>query len=256
MLTIQNAAVERLAWPHAPLPLAMKMRRAVRPLLFRLWRIVQLYRARRARQVQIENLELRTDPAVFHPGQHFSSKILAYYVAQLPLRNRRVLDMGTGSGVIGIVAARHGAEALAVDVNPHAVELARRNASANHVLLRVQQSNLFEALPHEEIFDWIIFNPPFFAKLAQNDLQAAYNAGEQHEILARFLEEAQSFLASEGKILLIVSSDMALDEMARMLARFGYCFARVEVKPHWFEIFYLVQLVPASQERVIQEESF
>lgn len=229
----------------------MKMRRAIRPLLFRLWRLAQLYSARRSSHVRIENLTLQTDPRVFHPGQHFSTRILAHYVARLPLRGRRVLDMGTGSGVIGIVAAQQDTEVLAVDVNPHAVALARANAATTAASLRAVQSDLFAMLPRKEKFDWIIFNPPFFAKRAEGDLQAAYNAGEQHETLARFLEEAQSFLTHEGRILLIVSSDMALDEIASMLARFQYRLAHVEARPHWFEIFYLVQLTTPSQDVIL-----
>ncbi len=240
----QAALMEKGVWQRAPLPLAIKLRRQIRPLLFRLWRIAQLYGERRPNHVRVENLELLTDPRVFHPGQHFSSKILAHYVAELPLRRQRVLDMGTGSGVVGIVAAQHGAEALAVDVNPHAVALAQKNAQAHGLSLRVLLSDLFQNLTGEAKFDWIIFNPPFFAKRARGALQAAYNAGDQHQTLARFLEEAQSFLAPEGKILLLVSSDMALEEIARMLARFHYRLAHVETKPHLFEVFYLAQLMP------------
>ncbi len=242
-LAASNAALRQIERGFAsPLPFAMKLRRAIRPALFQLWRIVQSAQNRKPGVVRLANLVLRTTPEVFHPGQHFSSKILACYVAALPLRGRRVLDMGAGSGVAGIVAAQHGAHVLAVDINPHATALARSNAMANGAALQALQSDLFAALPQTERFDWIIFNPPFFAKRAHGALQAAYNAGEQHETLARFLEEAQSFLAPEGKILLLVSSDMALDELAGLLARFHYRLAHMETKPHLFEIFYLLHL--------------
>lgn len=240
-------SVEKNTWPHVPLSGAMKMRRAIRPLLFRLWRIAQLYGVRRSRRVQIVNIKLQTDARVFHPGQHFSSKILAHYVASLPLASCKVLDMGTGSGVLGIAASQRGAEVLAVDVNPHAIALARSNAASNSANLEVRQSDLFAAFAQTEKFDWIIFNPPFFAKHVEGELQAAYNAGAQHETIVRFLEEAQNFLAPKGKILMIVSSDMALDEMASLFARFHYRLTQVEIKPHWFEIFYLVQLTTPSQ---------
>lgn len=228
-----------------PMPWAMKLRRLVRPLIFRLWRAWQLAVNRSAGCVRLEKLVLRTHQQVFHPGQHFSSKILARYVTHLPLPQRQVLDMGTGSGVLGIIAARQGAHVLAVDINPHAVALAQSNAQANGVSLPTRQSDLFTGIRRAEKFDWIIFNPPFYAKRAQEGLQAAYNAGEQHEALVRFFQEAQNHLAPGGKILLIVSSDMALDEMARMLASFQYCFVHIEVVPHWFEFFYIVQIAPS-----------
>lgn len=246
-MTVETAQIVTKKSPHAfsftqPLPLFMKLRRLVRPTIFRLWRAWQRAANRSAGLVQIEQIVLQTHPQVFHPGQHFSSKLLAKYVAQLPLRGRRVLDLGTGSGVIGIAAAQHGAHVLAVDRNPQAVALARSNAAANGISLQTRQSDLFDALAPTEKFDWIIFNPPFFAKPAPEELHAAYNAGAQLETLDLFFKEAHRFLAPEGRVLLIVSSDMALDEMARMLVRFHYRFAHIEAKPHWFEIFYLVHL--------------
>lgn len=234
-----------------PMPWTMKLRRLVRPIIFRLWRAWQLAANRNAGCVRLEKLVLRTHQQVFHPGQHFSSKILARSVTQLPLQQRRVLDMGTGSGVIGILAARQGAHVLAVDVNPHAVALAQSNAQTNGVSLQTRQSNLFASIRLAEKFDWIIFNPPFYAKRAQEELLVAYNAGARLETLEFFFKEARSFLAHEGKILLIASSDMALEALAGMFARFEYRLAQIEVVPHWFEFFYLVQIAPSSQHVIL-----
>jgi len=50
----------------------------------------------------------------------------------------RVLDMGTGSGVNAILAATKGAQVLAVDINPRAVEAARANAQGNGVAHKVE----------------------------------------------------------------------------------------------------------------------
>src|SRR6266704_2507553 len=49
----------------------------------------------------------------------------------------RGLDMGTGSGVSALLAARRGAEIVAVDVNPDAVECARSNAEVNGLAGRI-----------------------------------------------------------------------------------------------------------------------
>lgn len=235
---------QNVSWHARPLSFTMKLLRVLRPLLFRAWRMVQRWQNRKPRVVQFMTLTLRTSPEVFNPAQHFSSKILARYVATLPLRERQVLDLGTGSGIIGIVAARAGARVLAVDLNAHAVALARENAAANHVELQTRRSDLFESMSREEKFDWIIFNPPFYAKPAREPLQNAYNAGPSHETLTRFFEQAQSFLLPQGRILLIVSSDMALAEIERLWRAADYELVALEFEPHWFEIFYLMQLAP------------
>ena len=73
----------------------------------------------------------------------------------------RVLDMGTGSGVNGIVAASRAHKVLAVDVNPAAVACAGDNAERNGVADRVtvQESDLFQNASGR--FDLIIFDPPY-----------------------------------------------------------------------------------------------
>ncbi|NPA48322.1 MAG: class I SAM-dependent methyltransferase [Thermococci archaeon] len=77
--------------------------------------------------------------------------------------NWRVLDLGCGYGVIGIVASRFVREVVMVDVNRRAVELARRNIGINGVTnAEVRWGNLYEPVRGER-FDSIITNPPVHA---------------------------------------------------------------------------------------------
>lgn len=228
----------------APISVAIKMRQKIRPLLFRLLFPIHTYWNRKPRQTQIDHLSLRIEPRVFDPGRHFSSKILARYIASLDLSGCRVLDMGTGSGIIGITAALQGAGVIAVDINPEAVRLASSNAQTHQVAAKMRAlcGDLFSSLSPSLKFDWIIFNPPFFPRPAAPSLQAAYNAGDDYGIIADFLQQAKNFLAPAGKVLMIFSSDMDLNELQNLLARFHYRVAHCEIKPHLFEMFYLVQL--------------
>jgi release factor glutamine methyltransferase len=59
----------------------------------------------------------------------------------------RVLDMGTGCGILGIIAAKE-AEVVAVDLNPYAIRCARENARINNVRSKMVfiQGDLFTFL--------------------------------------------------------------------------------------------------------------
>jgi len=232
------------ALPVEPLPAAIKIRRKIRPLLFRLLYSLHSYYNRDSRQTRIDGLSLRVDPQVFDPGRHFSSKILARYLMQLDLADRRLLDMGTGSGIIGLTAAQKGATVTAIDINPVAAQLATVNAQALQVAekMRVLCGDLFTPIQDALPFDWIVFNPPFFPRPTTRALQAAYHAGEDYATITRFLQQAKNFLAPAGRILLILSSDMNLFELQTMFDRQNYRVAHCEIKPHLFEQFYLVQL--------------
>lgn len=242
----QNDAMNppSLALQSPPLPAAMKLRRVFRPLAFRLWHRLQLLANRKPGRVRVCGLELFTHPEVFNPAQHFSSRILAEYVAALPLNGCRVLDVGTGSGIIGLAAARRGAEVVALDLNPRAAALAKKNARANGFRSRfkVLCGDLLQPLSPAARFDWMIFNPPFFDRPSASLLQGAYNAGAEHQTIARFLQQARALLAPAGIILLILSSDMKIPAVEGLLARQQYRIAQIQTRLHVFEVFYLIHL--------------
>jgi predicted nicotinamide N-methyase len=65
-----------------------------------------------------------------------SAVVLAETLATLDLSGARVLDLGAGLGLQGVVAAHQGADVLAVDIDDLALELAARNARQNNVAAR------------------------------------------------------------------------------------------------------------------------
>ena len=77
-----------------------------------------------------------------------------------PARDEQVLDLGTGSGVNAVLAATRGAQVLAVDINPAALDAASADATRNSVdgRVEVRHSDVFDAV--EGCFDLIMFDPP------------------------------------------------------------------------------------------------
>lgn len=77
----------------------------------------------------------------------------------------RILDIGTGSGIIAITLAHElpKARVTALDISSLALSLAHQNAQHNQVGNRVHfvQSDLFSALKAEQSFDAIVSNPPY-----------------------------------------------------------------------------------------------
>lgn len=78
----------------------------------------------------VSGLKLTILPTVFHPKVFLTSKFFADFVQSLDLTNKSVVEVGTGSGILALSAARAGAaRVLALDINPAAVAAARLNAA-------------------------------------------------------------------------------------------------------------------------------
>ena len=119
----------------------------------------------------------------------------------------RFLEMGCGSGLISLHAAKAGAEVTAADINPFAVECTRRNASRNNLRVKTIESNLFERV--EGDFDVIVFNPPYLPEETRSTswIEKSWSGGEEgSEVAVQFLDAAWKHLLPGGRVYIILSS--------------------------------------------------
>jgi release factor glutamine methyltransferase len=75
----------------------------------------------------------------------------------------QILDIGTGCGMLGILAAKRAARVVAIDLNPHAIRCAKENSVLNNIQCKMffVQTSLFKALNKNAVFDLILFNAPY-----------------------------------------------------------------------------------------------
>ncbi|MGZ4320399.1 MAG: methyltransferase [Gaiellaceae bacterium] len=102
--------------------------------------------------------EADASDANFVTGVNAASRTLATLTVRRPVE--RALDLGTGSGVEALLAARHAETVVATDINPRALEYARLSARLNGLDLDLREGSFFEPVEGER-FDLIVANPPF-----------------------------------------------------------------------------------------------
>ncbi|MCH7813034.1 MAG: methyltransferase [Planctomycetes bacterium] len=90
---------------------------------------------------------------------HPDARVFAQLVISQVRPGRRVLDLGTGTGLCAICLARLGYDVSAADLSPPAVRCARRNAIRHGLNIEVVVSDLLESV--EGHFDLIAFNLPY-----------------------------------------------------------------------------------------------
>ncbi|GAB2736954.1 hypothetical protein GCM10027174_07480 [Salinifilum aidingensis] len=202
-----------------PPPLTWRQRRRIRRWHERARREL---RARvRPQEIDYLGLQLVVPPGVMPivDTSHLLGTAVAEEVADPAVR--RVLDMGTGSGVNALVAARGAASVVAVDVNPEAVTAARANAARNGLdqAVEVRRSDVFAAVP--ERFDLVVFDPPF-RWFAPRDLAEAAITDENYRALTAFFEEVREHLTPDGRVLVFFGTSGDVRYLHRLGERAGF----------------------------------
>ncbi len=139
----------------------------------------------------------------------------------------KVIDIGTGCGILGILAAAKADEVLAVDINPYAVACAKENAKLNHVSDKIffAQGDLFGPIRVEKKFDVILFNAPYLPseEVGENSwLVRAWAGGiSGRDVINGFIQEAPKYLKHNGEILLMQSTLSNVEETFRRFKKRG-----------------------------------
>ena len=146
---------------------------------------------------------------------------------------RSVLDVGTGTGCIGLSLAKAwpDADVTLIDVSEDALELARLNAARLQLpssKVRFLRSDLFEKVTGE--FDLIVANLPYIPsgeipglsrEVRRDPLNALDGGDDGLQIIQRLLVEAPSHLTDVGAIALELHHDQA-DTVSNRLTQLGY----------------------------------
>jgi release factor glutamine methyltransferase len=154
----------------------------------------------RVRGMPVVVLPSVANPKVLRTGAFFASRLDDRVVGA----NADVLDMGTGSGVCALFAARHARRVVAVDINPDAVRCTAVNALLNRLDARidVRHGDLFAPVVGER-FDLVLFNPPFLVGPPRDARDAAWRSSDLPQ---RFAAELAAHLKPRGTALVLLSS--------------------------------------------------
>ena len=174
---------------------------------------------------------INVQPGVFHPGFFFSTRLLLQYLDTVSLDGVKFLELGAGSGIISIRAAKRGARVTASDINTIAVGNIRENARANDVVIDVVHSDLFDKI--DSGFDWIVINPPYYPANPKKEAEYAWYCGEAHEYFEKLFATLGKVIHPESKILMILSDVCDLEKIFAIAAKHNFSFEKILEKNVW-----------------------
>jgi release factor glutamine methyltransferase len=181
---------------------------------------------------------------VFHPGLFFSSAVLAAEIERRRPRLAAVLDVGCGSGLLTLAAARAGGTVTAVDINTAAVETTKANAAANRLRVEVLRSDLFSTLDGR-LFDLVVVNPPFFAKDPEDDVERAWFAGADLGYFGLFFAGLTEHLADNGVALMVLSEGCDITTITASATRSGFILREAVRRRVWLGQQVIYEITPA-----------
>lgn len=146
-----------------------------------------------------------------------STHLLITILKSINLNGKKILDLGTGSGILAIFCKKNSnSEVYASDISKKAVKTAKMNVQLNKVHIEVQHGDLFTPFENKK-FDLIIFNPPFFPLVPRDKREQAIFAGREYRVIQRFVKELPKFLQKKGYALLSCSS-LSLPPLSKYLS--------------------------------------
>jgi len=161
------------------------------------------------------NLTVTSDVLVPRPD---TECLVEWALEILPLSSSSVLDLGTGSGAIGLAIkhSRPNSEVTLVDASEAALAVACGNATSLGLMIHGLQSDWLKNVPSDERFDVIVSNPPYIAdgdahlaKLEHEPIMALTSGTDGLDAIRRIVREAPRFLKSGGWLLLEHGYDQA-----------------------------------------------
>ena len=143
----------------------------------------------------------------------------------------KVLDMGTGSGILAKEAMKFTSKVTAADIDD--------KIQKNFPKINFIHSDLFSNIKDNDRFNIILFNPPYLPSkgIRHIDLDGGRNGTE---IMERFLKNAREHLEQNGKILLLCSS--LNKNIEQLFKRYNYNFKKIDEDSLFFEKLFVYEL--------------
>lgn len=193
------------------------------------------------RNYRYQSLHLKIFPGVFHPRFFFSTKILLGYLERYELQNQSFLELGAGSGLIAISAAKKGAAVTATDISRRAMENISVNKQLNNVILEEIHSDLFDSIP-QQIFDFIVINPPYYKGIIRTEADHAWYAGEHLDYFQKLFRQLPAYMKARTHSFMILSDECDIDGIQSLAAANQLTIRQVFSKKVFWETNFIYEI--------------
>jgi release factor glutamine methyltransferase len=171
--------------------------------------------------------------------------LLIQFLETQSVKGKKILELGSGSGLIAMLVSKRGAIVTASDINQTAVENGIENSQRNKLSVSFIHSNLFQSLSGE-IYDMIIINPPYYPKDPVGESQYAWYCGKNFDYFHALFDQLYPHLTAEGQAFMILSDDCDIAHIETIAHEASFRLKKVYEQKLWSEDNYIFELVHSS----------
>jgi len=219
----------------------LKMKTLIKKILFPFFGVFAKYYFAKPRYYRYKEIKVTVLPDVFFPHFTISTKLLLQFLGKKNLSGKSLLELGCGTGIISVMAAKKGSQVSASDVNPAAIENTQLNAKNNLVEVITYLSDIFTNIPAQQ-FDFIIINPPYYPKAPQNMAEEAWYCGEDFEYFEKLFSSILPWFHINSHVLMILSEDCQIARINDIAAKNNLKLTTVLEKKKYGEMNYIFRL--------------
>lgn len=188
-----------------------------------------------------QDICIKIHPDVFPPQLTFSTKILLDFINEIDLNEKTFLELGCGSGILSLLAAKKKAFTIASDINQTALRYLEKNTLENNLKVQIVNSDLFEEIENNA-FDYIVINPPYYPKRPKSIKEQAWFCGENFEYFEKLFTQLPNFLSPETKCYMILSQDCDLEKIKAIALKNAMTFELVLEKRELIETNFIFRI--------------
>jgi release factor glutamine methyltransferase len=176
---------------------------------------------RKERKFVYKGITTHVFPGVFHPGFFHSTRFILSYLNDQPLAAKSFLELGCGSGLIAVIAAKAGANVTASDLSLNAIENTKYNANLNNVFIKIVHSDLFDNIDKIP-FDWIVINPPYYARKPESDQDLAWYCGKNFEYFRKLFDSLHGYTHLSSNVIMVLTKGAHVSTIEKIARENGF----------------------------------
>ncbi|KAA3611209.1 MAG: methyltransferase domain-containing protein [Calditrichaeota bacterium] len=223
-----------------------RLRVLIRKLISPILKWLYIKYTSKQRSYTYKDMSIEIFPGVFPPRFFHTTHFILEYLQKQDIGSKSFLEIGAGSGLVSIYAAKQKAKVTATDISEIAIQNVKENAKSLDLKITVTKSDLFKKIRKKK-FEWIVINPPFYPNNPKNDPEHAWYCGENYEYFHNLFEQIGNYMNEKSHIIMVLTDTAPIKQIIYIAGKNDFIMGVERIKKHLLERSFIFTIKKALQ---------